>query len=85
MCTTCGESHVSEWKQICVIYCHSDSLNTSLRVFKERLTPRTTVKLAGYTGQMKTSEIKPSRFGFHVEAHFLYALTHASLHAEAQI
>ena len=33
--TTRGESYVSEWKQICVIYCHSDSLNTSLRLFKE--------------------------------------------------
>ena len=67
--TTRGESYVSEWKQICVIYCHSDSLNTSLRLFKERLPPRTTVKLTGYTGQTKTSEIKLLRFGFHVEAH----------------
>jgi len=67
--TTRGESYVSEWKQICVIYCHSDSLNTSLRLFKGRLPPCTTVKLAGYAGQTKTLEIKPSGFEFHVEAH----------------
>ena len=33
--TTRGESYVSEWKQICVIYCRSDSLNTSLHLLKE--------------------------------------------------
>jgi len=36
---------------------------------KERLPPCTAVKLAGYTGQTPTLEIKPVRSGFHVEAH----------------